>query len=54
MAKEIKRIVKMSEEAWRLAKNAANKLKPKLGRSAWIENSIFKQAKREEIEREMQ
>jgi hypothetical protein len=53
MAKEIKRIVKLLDTSWKLAKVAAAKRIPKLGRSAWIENAIIKQSKREEIEREM-
>jgi hypothetical protein len=46
---EKQRAVSISDDAWELAKKAAEESKPKTNRPAWIENAIYKQAKREGV-----
>jgi len=41
------RSLPLSETAWKKAKEAAGRTKPKSSRPAWIENAIHEQAKRE-------
>lgn len=41
------RSLPLTEDAWKKAKDAANKTRPKSSRPAWIENAIHEQAKRE-------
>ena len=50
MNKTKQKAVTLSDEAWELARKAAEKSAPQTTRPKWIEGAIRQQAKREHVE----